>query len=62
MNKELIKKYKKEFDHHINDGKVLHCYNSDFLWCSSGLGIWETNSYNITHMCICHHEFSWLQQ
>jgi hypothetical protein len=52
MNIDLIKKYKKEFDHHINDGKVLHCYNSDFLWCSSGLGIWETNSLNVTHVII----------
>ena len=31
MNKELIKKYKHEFDHWLNEGSVL--INSDLGWC-----------------------------
>lgn len=40
MNIELIKKYKEEFDYHINGGMVYHCYDNNFLWCLSGHGIW----------------------
>lgn len=43
MNIELIKKYKEEFDYHINGGMVYHCYDNNFLWCSSGHGIWNKN-------------------
>jgi hypothetical protein len=28
MNKELIKKYKKEFDYDLSDGKILMLYTS----------------------------------
>ena len=44
MNKELIKKYKVEFDHHLNDGEVLFCRNNDFSqWFSARLAMWESN-------------------
>ena len=32
MNKELIKKYKKEFEHFLNEGKLLTRTKSDFIW------------------------------
>lgn len=32
MNTELIKKYKAEFDHFINEGKLLTRTKSDFIW------------------------------
>ena len=40
MNKQLILKYKKEFDHHLNGGKVL-VRNSLGEWCSARLEMWE---------------------
>ena len=43
MNIELIKKYKEEFDYHINGGELLHCYNDVFLWSSCGYSIWDRN-------------------
>jgi len=55
MNKELIKKYKAEFDHMLDGGKLLHCYDSNFLWYSSGVGIWNMrllSNNNITHIVI----------
>ena len=30
MNKELIKKYKKEFDHWLNGGKVITLSNNNY--------------------------------
>lgn len=32
MNTELIKKYKKEFDHFLNGGELLTRTKSDFIW------------------------------
>ena len=32
MNKELIKKYKKEFDHFLNGGDLLTRTKSNFIW------------------------------
>ena len=32
MNKELIKKYKPEFDHWLNGGKLLSKHNHDLVW------------------------------
>ena len=32
MNKELIKKYKKEFDHFLNGGELLTRTKSNFIW------------------------------
>lgn len=33
MNKELINKYKHEFDHWLNEGKVLHKHANSNYWC-----------------------------
>lgn len=53
MNQALIKKFKKEFDHHvINDGKVLHCYGNDFTWLSSHIDMWGHDGDNVSHVII----------
>ena len=33
MNKQLINKYKHEFDHWLNEGKVLHKHTNSNSWC-----------------------------
>ena len=45
MNKELIKKYKPEFDHWLNGGNLLYCSNSSDIWYTViGADIWGINS------------------
>lgn len=45
MNKELIKKYKAEFNHWLNGGKLLYCSNSSTIWYAViGDNVWSINS------------------
>ena len=41
MNKELIKKYKKEFDHFINDGKLLCSLKDELKWINATEATWN---------------------
>lgn len=44
MNTELIKKYKAEFDHFLNDGKVICRTESDGPWHNVDNSTWEIES------------------
>lgn len=41
MNIELIKKYKKEFDHFINDGKLLCSLKDELKWINATEATWS---------------------
>ena len=41
MNKELIKKYKKEFDHFLNGGKLLCSLKDDLKWINATEATWN---------------------
>ena len=50
MNKELIKKYKDEFDHWLNDGKLLH--KDEFGNWENTRDIWDLRSERIKAIVI----------
>ena len=60
MNKELIKKYKAEFDHWLNGGKLLIRNNDENIWINMTEAHWDMNHETVS--IIINDEFSELRK